>query len=151
VAESPELIETFNTVTDDQGNQTTETIFVEGDRLITHEYSVTNFSLGGTYDIQLPFVVRPYVGTSIDFVGSKRTPRYVRVWDEANSTWGGQSRVIAEKEEPGWSMTGSTAVVGLRWLITDSWSMHIEGKYLFPYTGELPPLSTVGLGVKYIL
>jgi hypothetical protein len=84
-------------------------------------------------------------------VGSKRTPRFVRVWDEATAAWGEKERVIGEKEEPGWGITGSTAVIGLRWLMSDSWSLHVEGKYLFPYTGDLPPLSMLGLGVKYIL
>lgn len=124
---------------------------VELNSLTTHEYEVTNFFIAGTYDVQLPLPIKPYVGGSVEVLSSTRKPVLQRLWDPNTSQWEPATRVLGKKAAQAWGMAGSSAILGLRWILNDQWSLHAEGRYLFPYGGEIPPLGSVGLGIKYLL
>lgn len=120
-------------------------------RLISHEYEVTNFVVGGTYDVQLPFSIRPYVGSNVEILGATRRGVSVRAPDPLSGGYGPPQRVIGEKAEQAYNLLGASAVGGLRWKASSRWALHLEGRYLIPFGGVVPPVGMAGLGIKFLL
>ena len=118
-------------------------------QLVTHEYSATQMSLAVLYEVQAPWIIRPYGGLTVDLITTTRQARTRRLWNPSTLQWDPSERVIGEKDEEAWSMTGSAAVLGIRWPAGDHWSLKAEGRYLLPYGGDIPAIGMVGLGLEY--